>query len=143
MLSYDEVEFFLAEAVQRGYNVGGTAVGHYNAAITASILFWGGTTAEATAYLLQPAVVYNPANWKQSIGEQKWIALYNRGWDAWIEWRRLDYPQLVAPATAVSTIPKRYTYPIPEQNLNTANYNAAASAVGGDVVATKLFWDKF
>ena len=143
VLSYDEVEFFLAEAVQRGYNVGGTAVGHYNAAITASILFWGGTTAEATAYLLQPAVVYNPANWKQSIGEQKWIALYNRGWDAWIEWRRLDYPQLVAPATAVSTIPKRYTYPIPEQNLNTANYNAAASAVGGDVVATKLFWDKF
>ncbi len=143
LLSYDEVEFFLAEAAQRGYNVGGTAIQHYNNAVTASILYWGGTTTEATAYLLQPSVMYDPVNWKARIGEQKWLALYNRGWDAWIEWRRLDAPAIVAPPTAVSATPLRYTYPIPEQNLNTANYNAAASAVGGDAVTTKLFWDKF
>ncbi len=143
LLSYDEVEFFLAEAAQRGYNVGGTAIQHYNNAVTASILYWGGTTTEATAYLLQPSVVYDPVNWKARIGEQKWLALYNRGWDAWIEWRRLDAPAIAAPPTAVSATPLRYTYPIPEQNLNTANYNAAASAVGGDAVTTKLFWDKF
>jgi hypothetical protein len=143
LLSYAEVEFFLAEAKERGYNVPGTAVQHYNNAVTASILEWGGTTAEATAYLAQPGVAYVSANWKQLIGEQKWIALYNRGWDEWIEWRRLDQPALVKPATALSAIPLRYTYPIPEQNLNTTNYNAAATAVGGDVVTTKLFWDKF
>lgn len=143
LLSYDEVEFFLAEAAQRGYNVGGTAIQHYNNAVTASILYWGGTTTEATAYLLQPSVMYDPVNWKARIGEQKWLALYNRGWDAWIEWRRLDAPAIAAPPTAVSATPLRYTYPIPEQNLNTANYNAAASAVGGDAVTTKLFWDKF
>ncbi|HEV7620975.1 MAG TPA: SusD/RagB family nutrient-binding outer membrane lipoprotein [Flavisolibacter sp.] len=141
LLSYDEVEFFLAEAVERGYNVGGTAVQHYNNAITASITYWGGTTAQATAYLAQPAVAFNPATWKKQIGEQKWLALYNRGWDEWIEWRRLDYPQLVAPSTANSVIPLRFTYPIPEQNLNTANYNAASTAIGGDKVSTKLFWD--
>lgn len=143
LLSYAEVEFFLAEAKERGYNVPGTAVQHYNNAVTASILEWGGTTAEATAYLAQPSVVYNSVNWKQLIGEQKWIALYNRGWDEWIEWRRLDQPALVKPATAITAIPLRFTYPIPEQNLNTTNYNAAATAVGGDVVTTKLFWDKF
>lgn len=143
LLSYSEVEFFLAEAKERGYNVPGTAVSHYNAAVTASILEWGGTNAEATAYLLQPGVLYMSANWKQLIGEQKWIALYNRGWDEWIEWRRLDQPMLVKPPTAISVIPLRLTYPVPEQNLNTTNYNAAATAVGGDAVTTKLFWDKF
>ncbi|MGZ5285743.1 MAG: SusD/RagB family nutrient-binding outer membrane lipoprotein [Flavisolibacter sp.] len=143
LLSYDEVEFFLAEAAQRGYNVGGTAIQHYNNAVTASIIYWGGTTTEATAYLLQPSVMYDPVNWKSRIGEQKWLALYNRGWDAWIEWRRLDAPAIAAPPTAVSATPLRYTYPIPEQNLNTANYNAASTAVGGDAVTTKLFWDKF
>ena len=141
MLSYAEVKFFLAEAAQRGYNVGGTAVQHYNAAVTESIQEWGGTTAQATTYLAQPSVVYDPANWRQRIGEQKWIALYNRGWDEWIEWRRLDAPALVKPPTALSAIPLRFTYPIPEQNVNTASYNAASAAIGGDVVTTKLFWD--
>ena len=143
VLSYDEVEFFLAEAVMRGYNVGGTALQHYNAAVTASIRWWGGTDAQATTYLAQPGAAFDPVNWKQRIGEQKWIALYNRGWDAWIEWRRLDAPRLVAPPTAQSVIPLRFTYPIPEQNVNTANYNAAATAVGGDKVDVKLFWDRF
>ena len=143
LMSYSEVEFFLAEAKERGYTVPGTAVGHYNAAVTASILEWGGTTSEATTYLLQPGVVYVSANWKQLIGEQKWIALYNRGWDAWIEQRRLDAPALVAPSSALTAYPVRFTYPIPEQNVNTANYNAAGTALGGDQVTTKLFWDKF
>lgn len=145
LLSYTEVEFFLAEAVERGFNVGGTAATHYNNAVTASILYWGGTSAQATAYLAQPSVAYAtaPGTYKQKIGLQKWIALYNRGWDEWIEIRRLDYPVLIAPATAKSAFPVRLTYPINEQNTNTTNYNAAATAIGGDKVTTKLFWDIF
>lgn len=145
LLSYDEVEFILAEAVARGYNVGGTALMHYDNAVTASILYWGGTSADAIAYLAQPSVNYLTATgtYKEKIGIQKWIALYNRGWDAWIEIRRLDYPQIVAPSSALSEFPVRYTYPINEQNLNKANYDAASSAIGGDMVTTKLFWDKF
>lgn len=144
LMSYDEVEFFLAEAVERGYNVGGTAMDHYNKAITASILYWGGTTTDASTYLARPSVNYLTAagTYKQKIGEQKWIALYNRGWEEWIEWRRLDFPALVAPPTADSPIPLRLTYTVPEQNLNKTNYDAAAAAIGGDVVTTKLFWDK-
>jgi len=144
LLDYSEVEFMLAEAVERGYNVGSTAADHYNKAITASIVYWGGTDTEAAQYLQQPSVAYTSSvNYKQKIGFQKWIALYNRAWDAWIEWRRLDYPQLEPAYRATSVIPLRFTYPVNEQNYNTENYNTAAKAIGGDVVSAKLFWDKF
>jgi hypothetical protein len=142
-LDYAEVEFFLAEAKERGFAVPGTAKEHYDKAVTASILYWGGTTAEANAYLAQSGVAYSSGNWKALIGMQKWIALYNRGWEAWIEWRRLDAPTITAPPTADTETPLRFTYPIPEQNVNTVNYNAASTAIGGDEVTTKLFFDKF
>jgi hypothetical protein len=145
LLDYSEVEFLLAEAAARGFSVGGTAATHYNNAITASSEYWGGSATDATTYLALPAVNYATAagTYKQKIGIQKWIALYNRGWDAWIEWRRLDYPVLPAPDAPVSATPVRYTYSVDEQNLNKTNYDAAATAIGGDKVTTKLWFDKF
>lgn len=143
LMDYAEVQFYLAEAAQRGYAVGGTAATHYISGVTASILYWGGTPAEATAYLAQPAIIYNPVNWKMSIGIQQWLAFYNRGWDAWIAWRKLDYPQLAPATDALSDIPVRYPYPVNEQNVNRLNYEAASAAIGGDEVTTKLWWDKF
>jgi len=144
LLDYSEVEFLLAEAIERGYNVGATAAIHYNKAVTASVVKWGGTEADASSYLSQPSVNYTTATgtYKEKIGTQKWIALYNRGWDAWIEWRRLDYPQLAPAASALSDIPLRYPYPVNEQNVNRLNYEAASAAIGGDNVTTKLWWDK-
>lgn len=149
LIDYTEVQFYLAEAVERGFAVGGTAAEHYNNAIRSSIVYWGGTDAEADLYLLQPTVAYATATgtWKQKIGEQAWIGYYNRGYEAWTTWRRLDFPALVAPSTAVPAsegqIPKRFTYPVLEQTLNKTNYQAAGTAVGGDRLKTKLFWDKF
>lgn len=144
-MDYAEVEFLLAEAVERGFNVGGTATEHYENAIRASIEYWGGTDTEADAYLTQPSVAYATAagTWQQKIGTQEWIALFLRGFDAWTTWRRLDYPQLPKPASAITDIPLRYTYPSNEQNLNQANYETASTAIGGDKVTTKLFWDRF
>ncbi len=144
LLSYSETEFTLAEAVERGFNVPGTALQHYNNGIAASIKEWGGSDLDAATYLLQPSVNYLTAtgNYKQKIGIQKWIALYNRGYDSWTDWRRLGYPQLVAPAGALSAIPVRFTYSVDEQNINTDNYNSAATAIGGDKVTTKLFFNK-
>jgi len=141
LLDYSEVEFYLAEAAERSYEVDGTAKEHFENGIRASILYWDGTDAEATSYI--STVNYDAANWKQSIGIQQWISFYNRGWDAWISWRRLDYPQLEEAHDALSAIPLRYPYPVNEQNVNRANYEAAAAAIGGDEVTTKLWWDKF
>ncbi|NCP85667.1 MAG: SusD/RagB family nutrient-binding outer membrane lipoprotein, partial [Bacteroidetes bacterium] len=147
LLDYSNVEFMKAEATERAIPGFSGAETHYNAAITASFDYYG--VAGAAAYLLQPSVAYTTATgtWQQKIGTQKWIALYNQGFNAWTEFRRLDYPALVAPATASASadgvVPRRFTYPIGEQTLNGDSYTSAASAVGGDKLATKLFWDKF
>ncbi len=145
ILDYVEMEFYKAEAVERGYAVSGTAAEHYNNAITASILYWGGTQADVAAYLANPSVAYATASgtWKEKIGTQKWIALYNRPYAGWTELRRLDFPKITAPVGAKSGFPNRLTYPGNEQQLNGDNYTAAAAAIGGDLVTTKLFWDKF
>jgi hypothetical protein len=146
LLDYAETEFNLAEAVSRGYIATGTTPSHYLAGITASVTYWGGTPAQAATYELQTNVAYATAAGTtalQKIGVQKYLALYNRGWDAWIESRRLDVPTFVAPVDAQSGFPVRFTYPITEQNVNVINYNQASAAIGGDVVTTKLFFDKF
>jgi hypothetical protein len=144
LLDYSEVEFLLAEAVERGYSVEGAAGAHYSNGIRASFDYWGAGSADA--YLAQPAVSYATASgdWKEKIGLQKWIALYNRGFDAWLEWRRLDAPTLLPPVvegTGALTVPTRLIYPINEQTLNRSNRDAAAAAIGGDQSSTKLWWD--
>ncbi|MFV0593795.1 MAG: SusD/RagB family nutrient-binding outer membrane lipoprotein [Draconibacterium sp.] len=143
-LTYDEVQFYLAEAAARNWNVGADAETYYNAAVTASIIQWGGTEAEAETYLgTQSYSSY--AEWKDAIGTQAWIAMYTRGFIGYTFWRRLDYPTVLvmppSPPTGVSSIPVRFTYPTNEQQYNSANWSAAASAIGGDEMSTKLFWD--
>jgi hypothetical protein len=143
LLTYSEVQFYLAEAAARGF-ISGTPDTYYNAGITASIVDdWGGTNAEATAYLADPNITWAtaPGTYKQKIGMQSWIASYDRGLNGWTTWRRLDYPTLNLPVLSNSPVPTRYTYPADEQTLNGANYSAAASAIGGDLQTTKLFWD--
>ncbi len=145
LLTYDEALFYEAEAAERAFTTGSVPGDLYNSAITESILFWGGTQAQATAYLAQPNVAYATASgtWQQKIGTQAYLAFYTRGLEGFTEWRRLDFPILNLPPaiTNYSQIPKRYTYPVNEQTLNKANYQAAATAIGGDLQTTRIFWD--
>ncbi|MFV8270590.1 SusD/RagB family nutrient-binding outer membrane lipoprotein [Flavobacterium sp. GT2N3] len=148
IMAYSEQEFLLAEAAARGITAAGVAATHYNNAVTASMNIWGVTTAEATAYLAtNPYDGSSTAAWKKSIGEQAWIALYNRGFEAWNSWRRLDFPVLVVPATTfndIKTVPTRFTYPAGEATVNATNVAAAAAKItGGDKLTSKIFWDKF
>lgn len=144
ILDYSETEFTLAEAALRGF-IGGSAEDHYNAGILASMNYWGVANADAAAYVALASVAYPAVGTKteqlDAIAFQKYLALYNRGVDAWIETRRLDYPALVAPPEAKSAFPIRFTYPINEQNVNKTNYDQASTAIGGDKVTTKLFFD--
>ena len=146
LMTYYDVEFLLAEAIERGFATG-DAETSYNNAVTASIKYWGGTDAEANTYLEQSSVAYSTSsgNYKEKIGTQKWLALYNRGYESWTEWRRLDFPVLTAPADAKTNNgqpPYRMTYPTVELSLNETNLNAASSSIGGDELETKLFFDK-
>lgn len=144
IMGYTEVRFLLADAVERGYNVGGTAEAHYNAAVTNSILEWGGTQEDADAYLAQPDVAYAtaPGNWKEKIALQKWIALYNQGFEAWTTFRVYDAPTMNLAATVETVPPSRFTYPTTEYSVNEENVVRAASAMGGDDKFSKVFWDK-
>ncbi len=142
LLSYTEVSFILAEAAARGFSVGGSAQSYYDQAITASMAESNVSDADAATYLA--ANPYNAANWKKSIGEQAWVSLFNRAYAAWNFTRRLDYPVLVNPVNSLTeTVPFRMPYSDQEYVLNKTNVEAAASAIGGDNVSTKLFWDIF
>ncbi len=146
IMGYWEVEFLRAEAVERNYTVSGSAQSHYNNAITASIEWWGGTSANATTYLAQPSVSYTsaPGDWQHKIGLQKWIALYNEPVQGWVEMRRLGVPGtdiVPLPVGAKSGFPMRLPYSQGEQQLNPDSYKAAATAIGGDKVETKLWFE--
>ena len=150
IMGYAEVEFALAEAAARNFNVPGTAAEHYEKGIRASMAFWGVTTG-VDAYLAK--VPYNAADWKNRIGSQKWLALYMQGMQSWFERLRLKFNQpggkalFVAPLGGsqdanVTVVPNRLTYPTSEANINRANYLSAGQAVGGDTKGTKLWWNK-
>ncbi|GAA4280839.1 SusD/RagB family nutrient-binding outer membrane lipoprotein [Gaetbulibacter aestuarii] len=141
LMDYAEVSFYLADAAARGWSVGGTAEEHYNNGITASFDYWG--VADVASYLAKPEVAYATASgdWREKIGTQFWLAMYNRGFEGWTVWRMYDAPTLNLPAISGLPVPTRYTYPVNEQNLNEANWMAGSTAIGGDEQTTKLFWD--
>lgn len=143
IMSYWEVAFLLADAAVRGYDVGGTPEEFYNAGIEASILYWGGDQGDVAAYLANPDVAFDtaPGTELQRIAFQKWISLYDQGFEAWSTLRLYDYP--VVPNAVLSDLPtpNRYTYPVTEYSLNEENVAAAGSAIGGDALDTRVFWD--
>ncbi|MGI9652874.1 SusD/RagB family nutrient-binding outer membrane lipoprotein [Chryseobacterium sp. RLHN22] len=152
LMEYAEVQFLLAEA-------NGWSQTNYVNGVTASMQRWGVAPADITAYVnnLPPA---NQAN----VLTQKYIALFMQPYEAWAEYRRTGYPNtllkpgqtanLNVPTTSGQTtytftsliagltdLPTRLFYPTSVQTLNTANYQAASSAIGGDKMDTKLIWD--
>ncbi|MGB2128881.1 MAG: SusD/RagB family nutrient-binding outer membrane lipoprotein [Flavicella sp.] len=149
LITAAEVHFLLAEAAERGYSVGGTAKDYYESAIAQSMMEWGQEDG-TEAYLAQADVAYDSAagDWKAKIGTQKWIALFNNGYEGWTTWRLLDIDVLVAPEdpnddTKTLDIPTRFIYPISEATLNGASLDAAAANLtGGDKKTSKIFWDK-
>ncbi len=142
-----EILFIKAEAAQRGYISGGAASAeqYYEDAIRASMEYNEIPTVDIDAYLAQPGVQYDAVNWRESIGTQKWIALYMQGIQAWSEWRRLDYPVLSpGPAAVIASIPTRRAYTSDEYSTNRANVEAAVMrlASGEDKFTEKVWWDK-
>lgn len=82
----------------------------------------------------------------QVIGEEKWVALFPQGFEAWAEWRRTGYPELIPATDAVNdgSIPRRYLYPSEEAGVNAANYQAALQMLtpGQDSNTSRFWWDQ-
>lgn len=143
IMSYWEVAFLKADAASRGWNVGGTAEEFYNDGIEASIIYWGGSPADVTAYLANPDVAFAtaPGTDLEKIAMQKWISLYDQGFEAWSSYRMYNYPDLPPAARTGRDTPRRFTYPVTEYSLNEESVEAARTAIGGDELTTKIFWD--
>lgn len=146
MLTYAEVALIQAEAAARGLGGlnPGQAAGFYDAGVTASILQWGGSAADAAAYLAQPGVAYVPGTaGLVEIAQQKWLALFTDGGTAWAEWRRTCVPYTIAPGPAASkdNIPRRLQYSTTEVSVNGANLDEAIARQGPDAFETRMYWD--
>lgn len=145
ILSYSEVEFLLAEAKEKGFAAPMTAAEHYEAGIRASMEYWGVEEADIDNYLADPNVAYAtaPGDWKQKIGVQHWLSLYDRGFEGWTVWRRLDFTGFNAPPLLTyEDIPERFIFPIEEATLNRENLTEAIQLIGGnDSAQTRVFWD--
>ena len=141
LMSYSEVQFLIAEAAAKGI-ITANAENYYNEGVKSSIMFYGGTDAEATAYLAQPTVAFGTADWNERIGVQKYLALYmTNGFESWSSWRLLDWPLMNLAVESQLPVPRRYIYPNDEPNINGTNYDAAAAAMGGDELDSRVFWD--
>ncbi len=147
LMTYAEVAFIQAEAAQRGIGglSAGQAAGYYNAAIAASLAQWGVSSANSAAFLAQPGVVFGGGTaGLVQIGQQKWVALFTDGGTAWAEWRRTCQPASIKPGVdaSVPNVPRRFEYPVLEYTVNQANVTAAATVLGGDTYAGRMYIDK-
>lgn len=149
LLSYSELSFLMAEAAQRNL-ISGDAQTYYDAAIRANMAFNQVDSddfnevsfADLESYMTSNAVGLNfTTNKLERIAEQKWIALFGQGLEAFTEWRRTPYPALTpAVEGAFDQIPTRYNYPVGEQSLNIDSYQAAIANQGADNLTTKLWF---
>ncbi|HMH24168.1 MAG TPA: SusD/RagB family nutrient-binding outer membrane lipoprotein [Puia sp.] len=157
VITYAQTQFLLAETAARGWSAAGSAATHYKNALSASLQTYGTLNAAGTisaavadAYATaHPLDVSTPANSIQQINMQYWVlsGTIMEYVEAWANWRRSGFPVLtsvnyVGNFTA-GVIPRRQAYPVTEAATNPKNYTAAVTALtGGDVYASKVWWDK-
>ena len=130
IMSYAELLFIKAELAYKGITAAGTAATNYTAAITASHSQYKLTV--SPDYLAANALKTGSDGYTQTM-EQKWIALFGQGVEAWTEFRRTGIPALKPSVINVNggVIPTRLPYPGSEESLNYENFSAALKQQGG------------
>ena len=149
-LSYAEVELLLAEAAELGF-INSSAVTHYNNGVSAAMKMYQSfdeslavSDEEVEDYLT--AHPYNPSEGIKMIGEQYWVANFTNPIEAWANWRRSGYPELIPvnfPGTNYADqIPRRFLYPSAEAATNAVNYKEVIARQGPDTWDTRIWWDR-
>ncbi|AMQ00609.1 hypothetical protein AY601_3749 [Pedobacter cryoconitis] len=157
VMTYAEVELLKAEAKLRGWNISGTAAGHYANGLRGGL--------EAMAQLDQVAAIpdavisayvadhpldeSSQAKSFEMINTQYWVSTGTcfNFIESWLNWKRSGYPVL-APVNYPSnvtnaTIPRRLIYLSTEILNNTDNYKEAVSRLpGGDLLTSRIWWDR-
>jgi len=149
--TYAEVEFMMAEAAERWGLAGGNVEAHYKAGVTAAMEYLAmyGHGVEITPTQINDYLTANPfvtSKALKMINEQYWVATFGNGLETFSNWKRSGYPVLV-PANVASIltggeIPRRLPYPGSEKLNNPDNVAAAIAQQGGDLLTTRMWWDK-
>ncbi|MFI5194305.1 MAG: SusD/RagB family nutrient-binding outer membrane lipoprotein, partial [Chitinophagales bacterium] len=165
ILSYPEVCFCIAEAMNRGWITGNTDQWYQNG-VTAQFAFYGivdgvnTVTLQAASgneipytvhfyystYFNQPSVKYagdNPTGLNQILLQKYLAYARNSGYQAYYQWRRTGVPVFSAgPGTGNGgVIPRRWQYPSNEITSNNTNLQAALqSQYGGNDDINQDIW---
>lgn len=165
LMSYAELQFILAEAVQRNLVTGApkTAQAYYTEGIAASYKQYATQIIAASKAQFPTSVV--PATWTtidpflanymanygawsttnplKKIYIEKWIAMFDQGLQSKFEWNRTNTPALVPAVSGQNDgkIPVRSYYPSDEGGRNPTNLEAAIDRQGPDDLNTRVWWD--
>ena len=148
LLQYAEVEFYIAEYKAR---TGGNPQANYEAGIRASFDNWGLGDA-ADAYLAHAKVAFDGSKAVELITEQKWMAIFGQGVEAFAEVRRTHTPSRIFEYELEGTeypglgLPIRMPYSDGEQSENGLNLNDAKSRqsipnLNDGMFGARVWWD--
>jgi hypothetical protein len=100
---------------------------------------------DPTAPAYFDAAIISTEDALQKIGDQRYIAQFDQGLQAWFDWRRTGYPNdIVAPPASMNggKVPVRVPYPSDEYATNPTSLNAGIGLLGGaDDLNTRVWWD--
>jgi hypothetical protein len=168
LITSAEVDFLLAEAITKGWNVPGTADSYFENGIKASIKLLNDYYLTDDALIAQTDIdnfvaaimAANPLatadGAREAINLQAWILHLMNPAEGWANLRRADYPVLEDRTKLDKftsdftyddenlTTPVRLCYPILEKKYNSANYQEALDRMGGkDNWHHRVWWDKY
>ncbi len=159
-MDYAEVQFILAEAALKGSIPGGAAKAkeHYTTAVTASLNKWAAfgqyseipvaiAEGDITSFLASDLASWDKAtNKEELVANQKHLALFWVGMEAYHEYRRTGYPQLTIGGGTVYNdyiLPTRFAYPTTTMATNNGNAQIALDRMGGsNNMKTPVWWSK-
>lgn len=169
LLTAAEVAFLRAEGMLKGWEMGGSAESFYNEGVRLSFEQWGASgyatyiEGETAPVKYEDVVTNNredadapsdiTVKWAndgkelQRIITQKYLALYPLGHEAWCDYRRTGYPDIlpVYQNTISTTLKVISRLPLPhtEETQNADNFLEAQSMLSGpDDMKTKIWWAK-
>ena len=160
VMTYAEVEFLLAEAKLKGWNVGlETVEQHYEKGVRAAMAFLVDNydcdikEDDINTYINKLSISsLSDEEKKEAINTQAWILHFHNPSECWANVRRSGYPKLKSPAeygyaadklTGGYDIPVRLCYPILESSYNKEGYKEALDRMGGtNSWNIPVWWDK-
>lgn len=158
LITSAEVEFLLAEAASKGWDVPDDAESYYEAGIRASMQMLNSyydIVSKISDTEIDEYIAANPLgdNAREAINTQAWILHLTNPSEGWANLRRSDYPAL-ADRTLLPVrgdfphedpnmqTPVRLRYPLLEAKYNSVNYKEAVERIGGnDNWHTRIWWD--